>query len=91
MSQVSPINDPIVPSRIVRNQGSAVHTSPAAEEAGQDQVEISSMAQRLSDMANTSGIRLDKVTQVRAAIERGDYLTNDKLEKTLDRLLQVLR
>lgn len=90
MNEVSPINT-VVPhevgcARAEARQGVAKMASPERD----DRVEISSAARALSEADTTSDVRTDKVAQIRAAIERGDYETDEKLDVTIDRLLSEL-
>jgi anti-sigma28 factor (negative regulator of flagellin synthesis) len=55
----------------------------------QDQVEISEAGQMLSQMQQ-SGIRMDKVEQVRQAIVQGNYETPEKIEVVVDRILREI-
>lgn len=54
-------------------------TSPASQST--DGVELSSDVMRLRGM---DGIRLDKVMEVRRAVQAGTYLTPEKLDKALN-------
>jgi negative regulator of flagellin synthesis FlgM len=56
-----------------------------------DHLEISETGQLLSELGNNSGIRAEKVAEIRQAIADGTYETEDKLDITVDRLLDVLR
>lgn len=88
MSQVSPIQETPIPQRVARGSGvSGPSAASGSAEAGQDQVEISAVARALSE---TTDIRADKVAGIRAAIQRGDYLSDDKIERTIDRLLEEI-
>ena len=52
-----------------------------------DQVEISSIGQKLNSIEGTSEVREARIAQIREAIEAGEYETLDKLESALDGLL----
>jgi len=74
-----------------------VHTHRAGQVPAQqpaarrdDTVEISDTANFMSRIAELPDVRQEKVAQVRAAIENGTYLTPDKLDVALDRLLAEL-
>ena len=62
---------------------------PAGPRA-QDRVEISWLADAMARVRALPEIREEKVAEVRAAIERGDYETPDKLEVVVDCLMQEL-
>ena len=55
-----------------------------------DSVEISGAAQFKAALGQVPDIRADKVAQIRDQIKAGDYLTDDKINKAIDRLLQDL-
>lgn len=57
----------------------------------EDQVEISSIGQKLSQVEGSSEVREARIAQIRAAIEAGEYETLDKLEASLDGLLDDIR
>lgn len=59
---------------------------PAAR--GNDAVEMSADMQRLQQM---EGIRLDKVMEVRRALEAGTYVTEEKLDAALERAMDDVR
>jgi anti-sigma28 factor (negative regulator of flagellin synthesis) len=54
-------------------------------------VEISELAQTLSTLEPEADIRIDKVLAIREAIANGTYETPEKIEATVERLLDVLR
>jgi negative regulator of flagellin synthesis FlgM len=51
-------------------------------------VQISSVGRTLSEAAQSSGLREERLAQIRAAIADGTYETPEKLEQALARLLQ---
>lgn len=53
-----------------------------------DQVELSSVAQYLSQLKSEPAERTDLIERVKAQIEAGEYLTNDKLDAATDHLLE---
>jgi flagellar biosynthesis anti-sigma factor FlgM len=63
--------------------------TPAARPMG-DEVSISSTAQLLEQMQNLPEIRHDRVAQIKAAIQSGQYETADKLDGALERLLDEI-
>lgn len=52
-----------------------------------DQLDISSEANRLSRAQESPEIRADRVASIKAQIADGTYMTGDKLDIALDRLL----
>ncbi len=55
-----------------------------------DHVDISSEAQMLAGMNDTSGIRAERVAEIREQIEAGQYETADKLDTAIERLLDEI-
>lgn len=70
---------------------SARRPEAAPSEIPPDRVEISEVAQMLSTLEPDTAIRAEKVAEVREAIAKGTYLTDDKIAVTVDRLLEALR
>jgi negative regulator of flagellin synthesis FlgM len=64
---------------------------PGTASAPVDRVEISDTAQALSGLDPDSGIRAEKVAEIRDAIANGTYLTDEKVSIAADRLLDTLR
>ncbi len=71
-------------------------TRPAPERAAAEQppdgdrVELSQRARAFVPQLNDPPIRHDLVQRVRDSIERGDYLTPDRINFVVDRLHEVL-
>jgi negative regulator of flagellin synthesis FlgM len=65
--------------------------APRSSGAVDDQVEISDLAQRLSEIDSGTRIRTDKVAQIREAIQNGTYETPEKIDATVSRLMDVLQ
>ena len=55
-----------------------------------DQLDISPSAEMASRALETSGIRADRVAQIRSAIEAGNYETDSKMSMALDRLMDEI-
>ena len=93
MSGIGHINGPEQVSSLTTSRlGSARRgaSGPAAAPPEADQVELSDRAQLVSHLKSLPDIRVDKVAQVRAAIERGDYETEAKVDRTVDGILDDL-
>lgn len=58
--------------------------------SGADQLDISREADLVSRIHEIPDIRVDRVAELRAAIESGTYETPDKLDVALDRLLDEI-
>src|SRR5205809_165880 len=77
------------------------HTRPAAEveqavpakvSSPQDEVDISAVGKMMENASRTPGVREERLAQIKAAIEAGNYDTPEKLELALSRMVeQVLR
>ena len=65
----------------------AVQTSSLAEV---DQLDISPAAELASRSAEAAAVRQERVAQIRAAIEAGEYETDDKVAVAVDRLLDQI-
>ena len=57
---------------------------------GEDSAEFSEISQLLSKLSSTPEIRGEKVEAIRQEIERGEYLTEDKLNAAADKLFELL-
>lgn len=53
----------------------------------QDQVDISPMGKMMGEASQASGIRQERLAQIKAAIDAGTYDTPEKLEMALSRML----
>ena len=54
---------------------------------GKDTARISEVAQMRSRLMSAPDVRMDKVAEVRQAIENGSYETEAKIDATIDKLL----
>ena len=85
-SGMTPVTGPRLES--VKSAGSIPNNLPV------DRVEISPIARLMSEISALPEIRAEKVAQVRAEIQAGTYITPEKLDIAIDRLLediQILR
>jgi negative regulator of flagellin synthesis FlgM len=55
--------------------------------APQDEVQISSEACKLDELSRTSGVRQERIEQIRQEIADGSYDTPEKLDAALDKFL----
>ena len=79
------------PARIDRTQQAKIaETRPKGPCGRPDRVEISDVARFLDELARMPEIRAEKVEQVRRAIAEGTYLTPEKLDLAIERLLNEL-
>ena len=66
-------------------------SSPATSTLAEaDQLDISSVADIASRELDTQSFRADRVAQLRAAIEAGNYETDEKIGLALDRMLDEI-
>lgn len=81
------------PQSINAPHRAAASQSPAAaaySSRGADQLDISPQAELVSRMRDIPEIRVDRVLQIREAIEAGEYETPEKLDMALERLLDEI-
>ena len=65
-----------------------VETPPSADAlAPQDEVQISSAARQMDELSRTSGVRQERIEQIRQEIADGSYDTPEKLDAALDKFL----
>jgi flagellar biosynthesis anti-sigma factor FlgM len=77
--------------KLEKKQSRPVETPAKAPSASAtDSVQISSEAKVVSNVYKLPVIRHEKVSSVKAEIEKGTYLTPEKLNKALDALLKDL-
>ena len=91
MSDIPPIKGPAERVTPIVSSRSAPVAEKTAPDMTADQVDISETGQLLSTLTPGADIRADKVAEVREAIQNGTYETPEKIEATVDRLLEVLR
>ena len=56
-----------------------------------DRVEISQIARLMSEVSSLPEVRAEKIVQVRAQIEAGTYITPEKLDIAVERMLEDLQ
>ncbi len=56
-----------------------------------DRVEISQIARLISELSSLPEVRAEKIAQVRAQIEAGTYITPEKMDIAVERLLEDLQ
>ncbi|MFQ5732951.1 MAG: flagellar biosynthesis anti-sigma factor FlgM [Planctomycetaceae bacterium] len=56
-----------------------------------DEVQISSAGRLLDELQQDGNVRAERLAQIRAAIEAGEYETPEKLEAALSRLFTEIR
>ena len=90
MGNIPPISGTSSTAQVAPSQVAPPEAAPRT--AGtEDHVEISDMAQSLSTLESDSDIRVEKVSAIREAIANGTYETEDKIEATVERLIDVIR
>jgi negative regulator of flagellin synthesis FlgM len=82
-SQASPVQ------KVIANpiQKSLPTDSASAPSRGSDKVELSSASSLLASLKAGNDVRVDKVADIRAQIDSGTYETDDKINGSLDGLL----
>ena len=58
---------------------------------GVDRVEISPIARMMSEISALPDIRAEKVAQVRAEIQAGTYITPEKMDIAIERMLEDIQ
>ena len=83
----TPASSPV--NRLFRTGFREVRRVESAEPG--DRVEISRMAELLGRIQELPDVRTSLVARIRAEIEAGTYTTEDKIDVTVDRLLEDLQ
>ena len=65
-------------------------TSETKPIASRDEVEISSGGKMLENLHQSPDVRAERLAQIKAAIEAGEYETPEKLEAALSRMLSEI-
>ena len=76
---------PIRPSQPPAEAPRASETKPIATN---DEVEISPAGKMLEDLNNSSEVRSERLAQIKAAVDAGDYETPEKLQAAVSKMLQ---
>lgn len=82
---------PIEPASQVRPASDVAPTSETKPVGRSDEVEISPAGKMLDQLHQTSALRADRLDQIRAAIEAGEYETPEKLEAAVEKLLHEIQ
>ncbi len=92
MSGIGPVNITGSTSPITagRNGPASMAPSAPATTTPTDEVEISQHGQLLSQLDSLPDIRQDKVASVREAIAKDDYESDEKVDRTIEALLEDL-
>ncbi len=77
----------IGPTEPVNRAEKTEQSTPVSRE---DAVELTEISKLLSRLSSTPEIRHERVEAIRQEIERGDYLTDDKLNSAVNRLIDLL-
>jgi len=80
---------PTLPSQAAEPTG-RVSGSQAQPEPGQDVVEISTAGKLAAKIGELPDVRADLVARVKAEIENGTYETPERIEITVNRLMEEL-
>lgn len=85
----SPIR-PVSPTSASRPAGNSNPATESQPLSPRDEVEISSAGEMLDRLNQSSEIRAERLAQIRAAIEAGEYETPEKLEAALEKMLDEI-
>ena len=93
MTDIPPINGTgrLPGSSPVERFRSTREAPPSTSSPPVDRAEFSDTAQALSGLGADSGVRAEKVAEIRDAIANGTYLTDEKISIAADRLIDTLR
>ena len=86
---LGPIQGPL-PVNQSRPASDVAKPAAAKPIATDDQLEISPAGKKLEHLHESSQVRAERLAQIRAAIEAGEYETPAKLEAALDKLLDEI-
>ena len=92
MSGIGPVNSTGSTPPITAGRSGPVSSEPSAptRATGTDEVEISQHGQLLSQLSSLPDVREDKVASVREAIAKGDYESDEKVDLTIEAVLEDL-
>jgi len=79
-----------VPTGPAKSARPAAPSQPAAPASPKDAVEISSSGQLLDKLSKSPQVRAERLAQIKAAIDSGQYDTDEKLEAALMNLFQTM-
>ena len=77
----------IDPTKPANRADNTVKSAPVSSE---DAVEFTEISKLLSKLTSTPEIRHDRVEAIREEIERGEYLSDEKLDSAINRLVDLL-
>ena len=81
---------PVDPASQVRPAAEVSPTSQTDAIATRDEVDISPAGKILDQLNQSPDVRAERLAQIKAAIEAGDYETDEKLEAALEKLLDEI-
>jgi hypothetical protein len=87
---VSGIDSSEASARIGLSTGKAITAQSPTGSSVEDTVELSPVGLALSRADVQSGLRIARVCEIRAAIKAGTFLTPERLDGTVERLLEIL-
>jgi hypothetical protein len=77
-------------ARIGLRPGKAIPAQPPTGSSVEDTVELSPVGLALSQADVLSPLQVARVCEIRAAIKAGTFLTPERLDGTVERLLEIL-
>lgn len=91
MHEINNITGPAKTLPITQQQPGADRQAPKSDyNEPADRVEISDLGAFAAKLKDLPAARVQRVAQIRAEIEAGTYETSDRINGTVDRLLQEL-
>ena len=73
-----------------RSPAATESTAAAGPASPRDEVEISAVGKMMDDVSRVSGLREQRLAQIKAAIENGTYDTPEKLELALGKMIEQI-
>jgi len=75
-------------SAALSQRSGRISQAEGSDETKQDEVEISSIARYMSEIAAMPAMRMEKVNEVREALADGTYDIEGRLSQAVDRMLE---
>lgn len=90
MNEIAPLNAALTLTPTLGSRGLPAPAASAPAGSAGDSLELSETAQIIGRLPGLTPPRAEKIAQIRQAIQDGAYETPERLEGTLDRLMDVL-
>jgi hypothetical protein len=91
INTVSGVGSREVSARVGLNTEKAITAKPPTGLPVEDTVELSPMGIALSRADVQSRLRIIRISEIRAEIQAGTFMTPERVDGTVERLLEILR